>query len=228
MIRKYLMVLNILLVIDFMTVAARAEAPKLINFQGVLLDSRGNRVSQTVSMVFTIYDQKEGGQALWRENHDKVEVVSGLYNIHLGESESLDKYLFNDKRFLGISINNGEEMIPRILITGAPYALCGPLTMGLSCWDLNANRVCDLSTEDANGDGVCDALDCQGPQGETGTQGRPGAARRARAARRTGTQGKPGATRRARAARRTGTQGRPGATRLARTEGRPGGKGPPR
>jgi hypothetical protein len=39
---------------------------------------------------------------------------------------------------------------------------------GISCWDLNGNQACDLATEDANSDGVCDALDCQGPPGEPG------------------------------------------------------------
>jgi len=42
---------------------------------------------------------------------------------------------------------------------------------GLSCWDLNANQVCDL-TEDVNAPVGCDALDCKGPQGD---QGPPGA-----------------------------------------------------
>jgi len=36
---------------------------------------------------------------------------------------------------------------------------------GTACWDLNDDEVCDLGTEDPNGDGVCDALDCAGPPG---------------------------------------------------------------
>ncbi len=39
---------------------------------------------------------------------------------------------------------------------------------GISCWDLNGNGDCDLATEDANTDGVCNALDCQGLPGEPG------------------------------------------------------------
>jgi len=40
---------------------------------------------------------------------------------------------------------------------------------GLSCWDLNENQVCDVITEDINGDLVCNALDCQGePNGRFG------------------------------------------------------------
>lgn len=42
------------------------------------------------------------------------------------------------------------------------------------CWDLNQSGVCDLATEDTNGDGACTALDCRGlpgPRGVTGAQG---------------------------------------------------------
>lgn len=45
---------------------------------------------------------------------------------------------------------------------------------GLSCWDLNSNRTCDKETEDKNGDGVCNALDCQGEKGDKGDQGPAG------------------------------------------------------
>ncbi len=36
---------------------------------------------------------------------------------------------------------------------------------GDSCWDVNQNGVCDPITEDDNGDGICDLLDCDGPAG---------------------------------------------------------------
>jgi len=39
---------------------------------------------------------------------------------------------------------------------------------GLACWDLDGNGLCDYSTEDANTDGICDALDCKGEPVSTG------------------------------------------------------------
>lgn len=45
---------------------------------------------------------------------------------------------------------------------------------GLNCWDLNSNDVPDLVTEDLNGDGQVDVLDCQGPKGEKGDPGESG------------------------------------------------------
>jgi len=80
-------------------------------------------------------------------------------------------------------------------------------TAGLSCWDLNGNGDCNLGTEDKNNDGICDALDCQGPKGETGPAGADGAQ---------GPQGEKGDTG---ATGATGLQGPPG------PQGEPGPKG---
>jgi hypothetical protein len=58
--------------------------------------------------------------------------------------------------------------------TGQP-APGAPGEPGLDCWDLNDNGVEDAE-EDVNGDGVWDALDCQGPQGPEGPEGPEGPA----------------------------------------------------
>jgi len=44
---------------------------------------------------------------------------------------------------------------------------------GLSCWDLNGNRLADAD-EDVNNDGVVDVFDCRGPAGQPGQPGQPG------------------------------------------------------
>lgn len=57
---------------------------------------------------------------------------------------------------------------------------------GLSCWDTNVNKVCDIEDEDIDSDGACTVFDCQGiadpeiiegpegPQGEIGPEGAQG------------------------------------------------------
>ncbi len=45
---------------------------------------------------------------------------------------------------------------------------------GVNCWDTNGNGVADLKTEDLNGDGKVNALDCIGPQGPQGPRGPAG------------------------------------------------------
>jgi hypothetical protein len=42
---------------------------------------------------------------------------------------------------------------------------------GINCWDLDSDGECDLASEDTNGDSMCDALDCQGPEGPPGPTG---------------------------------------------------------
>jgi hypothetical protein len=46
---------------------------------------------------------------------------------------------------------------------------------GIACWDLDADGIASIATEDVNLDGVVDARDCQGPRGDVGQQGVPGA-----------------------------------------------------
>lgn len=45
---------------------------------------------------------------------------------------------------------------------------------GLNCWDLDGDGIPDLSDEDANGDGIVDVLDCEGPKGDKGDKGDTG------------------------------------------------------
>lgn len=46
---------------------------------------------------------------------------------------------------------------------------------GTACWDLSENGVCEVNTEDQNGDLICDVLDCVGEVGPEGAQGPAGA-----------------------------------------------------
>jgi hypothetical protein len=47
-------------------------------------------------------------------------------------------------------------------------------TDGLPCWDLNGNGTTEADTEDLNGDGAVDVLDCIGPGGQDGQDGQDG------------------------------------------------------
>lgn len=62
--------------------------------------------------------------------------------------------------------NDGDGILDPEEVTQTEY-VCN----GLSCWDLDANGVCDIDTEDINGDEKCDAIDCKG---DTGVQGEKG------------------------------------------------------
>lgn len=79
---------------------------------------------------------------------------------------------------------------------------------GFSCWDLNQNRICDIQTEDLNGDLQCTTADCI-PRGTPGEAGAPGV---------NGTTGPPGPE---------GPIGPPGPQGAAGPPGSQGSVGPP-
>ncbi len=101
--------------------------------------------------------------------------------------------------------------------TAGPTGATGPT--GIHCWDLNGDNINDPG-EDANSDGIWDALDCAGatgaagPAGATGPSGDPGAAGPS------GPSGDPGAI------GPTGPAGANGATGPAGTNGATGPAGP--
>lgn len=66
-----------------------------------------------------------------------------------------------------VNQNEGAVAVP------SEATICTACVDGLSCWDLNANGKCDLTTEDINNDGTCDADDCRGTRGLPGQDCQP-------------------------------------------------------
>ena len=95
---------------------------------------------------------------------------------------------------------------------GVPGPPGAPGEDGFSCWDLNQDGMCNLGTEDINGDGNCTTADCQGPPGQNGTDGMPGQNGT------DGVQGPPGSP---------GPPGPPGAPGSPGQNGTDGVQGPP-
>ncbi|MFK8032410.1 MAG: hypothetical protein AB8G18_19475 [Gammaproteobacteria bacterium] len=51
------------------TVAARAEIPTSINYQGYLSDATGTAVDSELPMTFTLYAAESGSAPLWTNNY---------------------------------------------------------------------------------------------------------------------------------------------------------------
>jgi hypothetical protein len=73
------------------------------------------------SLTFALFNQKEGGSALWSETAE-INIVRGLYNHNLGSVTPLSSGLFQEQLYLGI-IANGMELPNRTPMTAAPYVL---------------------------------------------------------------------------------------------------------
>lgn len=103
---------------------AAGTSKTTINYQGYLTDSDGNPVTETVEMVFRLYNSETGGEAQWTETQT-VEVADGLFNVLLGEASAIPANVIanNDDLWLGIAVGGDTEMSPRDKIASSPYAM---------------------------------------------------------------------------------------------------------
>lgn len=94
-----------------------------LGIQGILKKANGNAVDDgAYSLRFRLYTQAEGGTHIWEEIQPDVEVTGGIYTATLGSLTSLN-VPFNQTYYLGVSVGSNSEMLPRIQLTTAPYAL---------------------------------------------------------------------------------------------------------
>ena len=112
------------LLLLFAAVAAMAQVPQQISYQGLLTDDAGNPVVDgSYAMTFAIYATASGGTPLWSETQT-VSVADGVYNVVLGQSgNEIDPVDMDGDRYLGVSVESDDEMIPRQPIKATAFAL---------------------------------------------------------------------------------------------------------
>ncbi len=102
--------------------AASAQVPRTIDYQGVLTDGAGEPVSDgTYSITTAIYDTAEGGVPLWQETRP-VNVFKSTFSMILGSVTAIE-LPFDEQYYLGISIEGGEELAPRVQMSALPYSI---------------------------------------------------------------------------------------------------------
>ena len=109
------------LIVLLLSATAAFAVPQLINYQGSLADSSGNALDTMISITFTIYDVPVGGVNLWTETHPSVAVQDGVFHVRLGSVTTLTD-LFSVNRWLGITVGNNTEMVPRQQIVSVAHA----------------------------------------------------------------------------------------------------------
>ncbi|REL29172.1 hypothetical protein DYD21_15065 [Rhodohalobacter sp. SW132] len=102
--------------------AQTTEAIQTISHQGVLVNESGEPVDDGAYIfTFRIYDTDTEGDHLWRETQ-VLQVQNGVFNAQLGTEDQLD-IPFDRPYWLGIEIDGGEQLAPRMPLSAAPYAL---------------------------------------------------------------------------------------------------------
>ena len=111
-----------LLVVLMLLHAAWAQAPTTIGYQGVLTDGGGTAVVDgTHALSFGLYEAASGGTAVWTETQT-VATVNGVFQASLGSVTELS-IDFDRALWLGIGVDGGAELSPRVELTGSPYSL---------------------------------------------------------------------------------------------------------
>jgi hypothetical protein len=106
--------------------AANAVVPPMVKFSGVLNDTNNKPLTGTLGVTFSLYQESQGGAALWVETQNVIADKTGHYTVMLGSSTSqgLPSDVFNsgEARWLGVQIQGQAEQ-PRTVLMSVPYAL---------------------------------------------------------------------------------------------------------
>ena len=113
---------HLMLVILLTALTAMAQIPQTISYQGMLTDTEGTSVSDgDYSILFNLYNVPTGGSPLWTETQT-VTLSDGVFNVQLGAINPLT-LPFDEGYWLGITIDSGSELEPRIELTSSAYSL---------------------------------------------------------------------------------------------------------
>ncbi len=107
---------------DFQIQAANNSAdttvPQQISVQGLLKGDTNLPVTDGVyNLTFNIYKAYSGGTSLYEERQESVNIRDGLFNVIIAPTLN-----FTDPFFLGVNVQAGGELTPRINLTSSPYA----------------------------------------------------------------------------------------------------------
>lgn len=100
--------------------------PATLHLVGRLTKADGSAVREGDHRVmFRLYDASDAivGREIWREEQT-LSVVGGVVNASLGSVTPIDAGLFSGtNRWLGIQVEDDNEMTPRFRVSSVPYAL---------------------------------------------------------------------------------------------------------
>ncbi len=194
---------------------ALAEVPTAIQFQGYLSDLDDSPSEGFFTMAFGLYAEGEGGEPVWSETREGVEVAGGQFNLRIGDRNPLSPELFRGAGlYLSVSVE-GDEILPRHPVSSVTHAFVAAHADDVRGRAIHPGSVSigDEVVIDENGRWVGDPTGLQGPQGARGPAGQDGAQG---ATGETGAQGERGPI------GVTGAQGDRGPIGLTGAQGAPG------
>ncbi|WP_437579881.1 collagen-like protein [Sorangium sp. So ce887] len=169
---------------------AAAAVPATITHQGRLFDERNAPISETLDVVFALYDERGASTPIWSEVHS-ITFDDGFFSVRLGSITPFQGAIFNGaERYLGITVGDDVELKPRATVASVPYALlAGNVNGDITPTSISVNTESGTTVLidgsgvavnggqviDENGQWVGSPTGLQGPQGVDGPAGPAGA-----------------------------------------------------
>jgi len=123
-VKKYAHMMKVVAVCLAFSVAANADVPELMSFQGMLSDADGVPLTGMYSVQFSVYTSQTNGTQLWTETQS-IDVNEGFFDALLGSVNPVTCDIFSEgttTRYLGIKVGSDDEMTPRQRIGTVAYA----------------------------------------------------------------------------------------------------------
>ena len=199
--------------------------PPQLSYQGRLMDAEHQPLGGAGNITFSLYNTSEGGSPLWSDTID-VSFDNGYFSVVIGLQNEIPLQIFEEDRlFMGIAVNDDEELQPRFHIISIPYSIrAGIADAVIGYVDATEGLyINEVQVVDNEGRWVGDTtglIGPEGPQGEqgpAGPQGEPGEQ---------GDQGEPGDQGPQGEQGDQGPQGEQGSSGLSGEQGETGSAGP--
>ncbi len=117
--KRFEFVVAILVGIISLPVLSHAQVARLVHYQGVLNDSDGNALTDSVDLQFSIYHKITDTKPVWTETHKNVQVSDGSYTVLLGSEKPLKLSYY--EYYLGVKKVGDEKEDGRKMIVGSGY-----------------------------------------------------------------------------------------------------------
>ena len=111
----------------FAQISVTTDVPRIMNYQGQITSADGRAVNGSHRIIASLYSDPDGSKSVWQGQYDDTKISGGLFSVFLGSGSSqLPANVMNQPLWVGIRIDDGEELRPLAQLAAAPYALSVP------------------------------------------------------------------------------------------------------
>ena len=109
-----------LVIIPWQFLYGQQPEPLTMAYQGYVSNLSRQSLNGERDITFRLYNARVGGEVIWAEEHESINVVDGEFNVNLGLNTSLPiTESFDTPLFLTLQIEGDLELLPRLRVGAA-------------------------------------------------------------------------------------------------------------